>query len=272
MTIWERHKDSLNSFDKRKQTGHNVGDARKSLTETDWLVKYSLLELLSYQFGHPGSGGIKGGHGGIPPSEVLPPLSLSQKNKMVKISHFWQIFGFYPLRNAFFPLDAPHEKNSGAATASWTWVLASTYRASSGLLSFWWLILLKPSNIGYKMSTLWVGCLVWQSTKGKQGSKWFPNKANICPSILMRLVKPQKRWIGNIKSSCQKLVLHLCVRIDDEACGFQWWNGCYGQGFPQNQTYSGLYITGIKQQESEFRSQPTRLFRLSEPAGPEALA
>ena len=36
---------------------------------------------------------------------------------MVKISLFWQIFGFLPpLRNEFCPIDTPHKKNSGAAT------------------------------------------------------------------------------------------------------------------------------------------------------------
>ena len=59
------------------------------------------------------SGGIKGRHGGIyppPPSEALPPLAPSQKKKMAKISHFWQIFGFLPPQNRISPLDAPHQK------------------------------------------------------------------------------------------------------------------------------------------------------------------
>ena len=35
---------------------------------------------------------------------------------MVKISHFGKFVDFCPLRNAFCPLDVPHEKNSGAAS------------------------------------------------------------------------------------------------------------------------------------------------------------
>ena len=58
------------------------------------------------------SGGIKGGMGAL--SEALSPLPPSQKGKMAKTSYFWHFF--YPLRYAFCPLDAPHEKFSGATT------------------------------------------------------------------------------------------------------------------------------------------------------------
>ena len=51
--------------------------------------------------------------GGIPPpvggsAPTCPP----SEEKMVKISHFWQIFRFLPLRIAFCPLYALHKKIS----------------------------------------------------------------------------------------------------------------------------------------------------------------
>ena len=64
------------------------------------------------------SGGIKGvgGHEGLfSQSEALPPLTPCQRGKKkAKISYFWQIFGFLPLRITFCPLDArppPPKKN-----------------------------------------------------------------------------------------------------------------------------------------------------------------
>ena len=70
------------------------------------------------QWRHQGGGG----HGGKcppPQSEVLPPPHLppSQKKKMVKISHFWQIFEFLPPQKCILsPRCPPTKKISGAAT------------------------------------------------------------------------------------------------------------------------------------------------------------
>ena len=55
-----------------------------------------------------GSGGIKGGGGmGAFPSpqfEALPPTCPPVRSKkMVKISHFWQIFGFLPPQKRILP-------------------------------------------------------------------------------------------------------------------------------------------------------------------------
>ena len=68
-----------------------------------------------------GSGGIKGGGAWghfLPASLRLcppPPLAPQPVEKMVKLSHFGQIFGFFPFRNVFSPL-MPHKKICGAAT------------------------------------------------------------------------------------------------------------------------------------------------------------
>ena len=43
-------------------------------------------------------------------------LKTHNSGTIVKISHFCQFFGFFPLRNVFYPLDALHKKISGAAT------------------------------------------------------------------------------------------------------------------------------------------------------------
>ena len=67
------------------------------------------------------SGGIKGG-GGMgdfaPPWRLCPSLAPRQKEKMVKISNFWQSFGFLPPQKRILPPRCPPTKNSGAATAS----------------------------------------------------------------------------------------------------------------------------------------------------------
>ena len=55
------------------------------------------------------SGGIKGGHGGIPPSSwtLCPPLSPQSEEKMAKISHFWQIFGYLSPQIRILPPRSP---------------------------------------------------------------------------------------------------------------------------------------------------------------------
>ena len=60
-----------------------------------------------------GSGGIKGGGmGHFPPPSLrpCPPLSpQSEAKKWSKSAIFGKFLNFCPLRNAFFPLDAPHK-------------------------------------------------------------------------------------------------------------------------------------------------------------------
>ena len=64
------------------------------------------------------SGGIKGGMGAL--SEALSPLPPSQKEKMAKTSYFWHFKKILPPQICICPLDAPHEKFSGAATGQKT--------------------------------------------------------------------------------------------------------------------------------------------------------
>ena len=62
-----------------------------------------------------GSGGIKGAWGLCPPpsQRLCPYLPPSQKQKMSKISHFQQIFGFLPPQNHILPprCPPPQKKN-----------------------------------------------------------------------------------------------------------------------------------------------------------------
>ena len=82
------------------------------------------LDFYSTTISVPFSGGIKGGgHGGIcPPPPVggssphLPPPV--RRKKWPKSAIFGNFLDFCSLRVAFFPLDAPHKKFSGAATGS----------------------------------------------------------------------------------------------------------------------------------------------------------
>ena len=61
---------------------------------------------------HICSGGIKGGMGAFAPqSEALPPTCPPvRRKKWPKSAIFGNILDFCPLRNVFFPLDAPHKK------------------------------------------------------------------------------------------------------------------------------------------------------------------
>ena len=87
-----------------------------------------------------------------PPRGSAPP---SQKEKMVKISHFWQIFGFFPPQKRILPPRCPPQKISSAATAtcfkilkhfqllsfpsaeqSKIWILAKKLRTARLILTF----------------------------------------------------------------------------------------------------------------------------------------
>ena len=60
-----------------------------------------------HQWGHRGHTGNLS-----PQSEALPPLAPSQKEKLPKISHFQEIFGFFS--PCILPLGAPNKKKSGS--------------------------------------------------------------------------------------------------------------------------------------------------------------
>ena len=70
---------------------------------------------------------------------------------------------------------------------------------------------------------------------------------------------PPKRWLDNIKSSCQEIgIASVCetILIDDRGCGFHWWKCCYLQGFSQNPREDSINGSQLAKWKSRFLTCP----------------